>query len=318
MILDPKSRVPVPPHPHNRREPLPGQQRKLAAGNQSALRAVEVIRQNPSYRLAEQDANLLTRNDMRGPRLEIEYLKPEIILADHDVNRTIVVFGSTRIPEPASARRNVEELRTAQAENAGTTDLARRVAIAERILAKSHYYDVAREFGRLIGRAGRGTGSLSVTIMTGGGPGLMEAANRGACDVGAKSVGLNIDLPHEQFPNPYITPDLCFRFHYFALRKMHLLLRAKALVAFPGGYGTLDELFEVLTLIQTRKLKPFPIVLVGETYWRRAIDLDFLVDEGAIDPEDRELFWFAESATEIWEGILHWYEMAGEALVSKP
>ena len=151
--------------------------------------------------------------------------------------------------------------------------------------------------------------------MTGGGPGLMEAANRGACDVGAKSVGLNINLPYEQFPNPYITPDLCFRFHYFALRKMHLLLRAKALVAFPGGYGTLDELFEVLTLIQTRKIKPFPIALVGEAYWRRAVDLDFLVDEGTIDPEDRELFWFAESATEIWDGILHWYQMSGEALV---
>ena len=194
----------------------------------------------------------------------------------------------------------------------------RGLTITERILAKSHYYEVAREFGRLVAVSNHGAHKKHTVIVTGGGPGMMEAANRGACDVGAKSVGLNINLPHEQFPNPYITPDLCFRFHYFALRKMHLLLRAKALVAFPGGYGTLDELFEVLTLIQTRKLKPFPIVLVGETYWRRAVDLDFLVDEGAIDPEDRELFWFAESATEIWEGILHWYEMAGEALVSKP
>ena len=132
----------------------------------------------------------------------------------------------------------------------------------------------------------------------------MEAANRGAFDVGAKSVGLNISLPHEQYPNPYVTPELCFSFHYFALRKLHFLLRAKALVAFPGGYGTLDELFEVLTLIQTRKIKPIPVVLVGEAYWRRAVDIDFLVDEGVIDSEDRELFWFAETAQEIWDGIL--------------
>jgi uncharacterized protein (TIGR00730 family) len=150
--------------------------------------------------------------------------------------------------------------------------------------------------------------------MTGGGPGMMEAANRGAFDVGAKSVGLNISLPHEQYPNPYVTPELCFSFHYFALRKLHFLLRAKALVAFPGGYGTLDELFEVLTLIQTRKIKPIPVVLVGEAYWRRAVDFDFLVHEGVIDVEDRELFWFAETAQEIWNGILRWHDASGEPL----
>jgi len=150
--------------------------------------------------------------------------------------------------------------------------------------------------------------------MTGGGPGMMEAANRGAFDVGAKSVGLNISLPHEQYPNPYVTPELCFSLHYFALRKLHLLQRAKALVAFPGGYGTLDELFEVLTLIQTRKIRPIPVVLVGEAYWRRAVDVDFLVDEGVIDSEDRELFWFAETAEEIWNGILHWHDTSGEPL----
>jgi hypothetical protein len=151
-------------------------------------------------------------------------------------------------------------------------------------------------------------------VVTGGGPGIMEAANRGAFDIGAKSVGLNISLPHEQYPNPYITPDLSFSFHYFAMRKLHFLLRAKALVAFPGGYGTFDELFEVLTLVQTRKIKPIPVVLVGESYWRRAINLDFLVDEGVIDQEDRELFWFAETAQEIWNGILHWYDISGEPL----
>ena len=143
---------------------------------------------------------------------------------------------------------------------------------------------------------------------------MMEAADRGVVDVRAKSVGLNISLPHEQYPNPYVTPELCFSFHYFALRKLHFLLRAKALVAFPGGYGTFDELFEVLTLVHARKIKPIPVVLVGETYWRRAVDLDFLVDEGVIDPEDRDLFWFAETAEEIWNGILHWHDASGEPL----
>ena len=142
----------------------------------------------------------------------------------------------------------------------------------------------------------------------------MEAANRGAFDIGAKSVGLNISLPHEQYPNPYVTPELCFSFHYFALRKLHFLLRAKALVAFPGGYGTFDELFEVLTLVQTRKIKPIPVVLVGESYWRQAVDMDFLVDEGVIDAEDRDLFWFAETAQEIWDGILCWHDASGEPL----
>lgn len=146
----------------------------------------------------------------------------------------------------------------------------------------------------------------------------MEAANRGAFDVGAKSVGLNISLPHEQYPNPYVTPELCFSFHYFAMRKLHFLLRAKALVAFPGGYGTLDELFEVLTLIQTRKIKPIPVVLVGEAYWRRAVDIDFLVDEGVIDSEDRDLFWFAETAEEIWTGIQRWHDASGSPLHAAP
>ena len=143
---------------------------------------------------------------------------------------------------------------------------------------------------------------------------MMEAANRGAWEAGAKSIGLNITLPHDQYPNPYLTPGLCFRFHYFALRKLHFLLRAKALVAFPGGYGTLDELFETLTLIQTRKIKPLPVILVGESYWRKAIDFDFLAEEGVIDEEDRELFWFAETAIDIWEGILQWHEANGTPL----
>jgi len=173
---------------------------------------------------------------------------------------------------------------------------------------------VAREFGRLVSEANLHRDSDRAVVMTGGGPGIMEAANRGAFDVGAESVGLNIQLPHEQYPNPYITTDLCFSFRYFALRKLHFLRRAKALVAFPGGYGTFDELFEVLTLVQTRKIRPIPVVLVGESYWRRAVDLDFLADEGVIDPEDQDLFWYAETAQEIWDGILHWHRACGEPL----
>ncbi|HLJ65675.1 MAG TPA: LOG family protein, partial [Stellaceae bacterium] len=155
-----------------------------------------------------------------------------------------------------------------------------------------------------------------IMIMTGGGPGIMEAANRGAHDVGAPSIGLNIRLPREQYPNPYLTPDLAFRFHYFAIRKLHFIMRARALVAFPGGYGTMDELFEVLTLAQTRKMSPVPVILVGESYWRRVFDPDYLVAEGVIEPEDRDLFWYAESAQEAWDDILHWYEAAGEPLLS--
>ena len=155
-----------------------------------------------------------------------------------------------------------------------------------------------------------------LVAQTGGGPGMMEAANRGVHDVGGKTIGLNITLPHEQYPNPYITPALCFQFHYFALRKLHFMLRARALVAFPGGFGTLDELFETLTLIQTRKIKPVPVVLVGERYWRKAFDIDFLVDEGVIDAEDRDLFWYAETAEDIWHGLLLWYERNGAPLIA--
>ena len=306
-----RTRVP-PPHPDRRREPLPEQQPKATQDDPHALQAIRAILDSPSYRLAEGDVDFLARDDVRGPRLQLEYLKPDTVLREHGVEHTIVVFGSTRIPEPGAARRQVETLRAEQAADPMNGDLKRRLGVAERMLAKSHYYEVAREFGRLVGRAS--LDGTPIMVMTGGGPGMMEAANRGACDVGAKSVGLNINLPHEQFPNPYITPGLCFRFHYFALRKLHFLLRAKALVAFPGGYGTIDELFEVLTLSQTRKIQPIPVVLVGESYWRRAIDMDFLVDEGVIDPEDRELFWFAETAEEAWSGILDWYKDCGMPL----
>ncbi len=314
MTANKRPEVPAPAHPRERREPLPWHRPKPAEEDPGAPRAVQAIRESPTYRLAERDADFIERADIRGARLQIEYLKADVILAEQHIDHTIVVYGSTRIVEPAAARRNVETLRAAVRSAPDNAELSVRLAMAERILAKSHYYDVAREFGRLVGAAGRGAERPQMVVMTGGGPGLMEAANRGAFDVGAKSVGLNIELPHEQFPNPYVTPDLCFRFHYFALRKLHLLLRAKALVAFPGGYGTLDELFEVLTLIQTRKIKPIPVVLVGEHFWRRAVDFDHLVEEGVIDLEDRELFWFAENAQEIWDGIVRWYAAFDEPL----
>jgi uncharacterized protein (TIGR00730 family) len=316
MTTDPE--IPTPPDPIERRQALPWQQPKATEEDPDALRRVQAILNSASYRTADADTAFLAEDDLRGVRLQLDYLKTELLLREHGIHQTIVVFGSTRICEPAAARRKVEALRALVAADADNSELQSKLRIAERILAKGHYYEVARQFGRLVGKANSVAHQHRTTVVTGGGPGVMEAANRGTFDVGAKSVGLNIVLPHEQYPNPYITPELCFSFHYFALRKLHFLLRAKALVAFPGGYGTLDELFEVLTLIQTRKMKPIPVVLVGEAYWRRAVDLDFLVEEGVIDPEDRELFWFAETAEEVWNGILHWHDASGRPLYGTP
>jgi hypothetical protein len=313
--LSGKIAIPPPADPDRRQQPLPWHRPKSPDEDPDAPSRIRAILASASYVLAEQDLAFLARDEARGVRLQIEFLKPETLLAEQAIRDTVVVYGGTRILEPAAARRSVEVLRQALETDPRNTILIRKLAVAERILAKSRYYEIAREFGRLVGSSRSNDGSRSeLVIMTGGGPGIMEAANRGAFEVGAKSIGLNISLPHEQYPNPYITPELCFQFHYFALRKMHFLLRAKALVAFPGGFGTLDELFEVLTLVQTRKIKPVPIVLVGEEYWRRAIDLGFLADEGVIDAEDRELFWFAETANEIWCSILDWYDACGTPL----
>jgi len=304
--------------PVKRHEALPWQQPKASEEDPEALRRVQAILDGPSYHQADRDPEFLARDNVRGVRLQIDYLKPELLLEEHNIRQTIVVFGSTRICEPRAAVRKIEALRSSLAADPNNFELQRQLAVAERINAKSHYYEVAREFGRLVSSANCGDRKSRTVIATGGGPGMMEAANRGAFDVGAKSVGLNISLPHEQYPNPYITPELCFCFHYFALRKLHFLLRAKALVAFPGGYGTFDELFEVLTLVQTRKIKPIPVILVGEAYWRRAFNIDFLVEEGVIDQEDRDLFSFAETAQEIWNDIIGWYDASGEPLHGTP
>jgi uncharacterized protein (TIGR00730 family) len=294
---------------------LPWQEPKPRDDDPAAPERVRRLLESPTYRQADRDPDFLDLDATRGVRLQIDYLKPELGLLQRGVEQTIVVFGSTRIREPAAARRNVDVLRRALAASSEDPEIRRRLNGAERLLEKSRYYDVARELGRLVGECGASTGNCRVLLMTGGGPGIMEAANRGAYDVGAPSIGLNISLPHEQYPNPYVAPDLCFRFHYFAMRKLHFLLRARALVAFPGGYGTFDEVFETLTLVQSRTIVPVPVVLVGESYWRRAFDIDFLVDEGVIEAEDRELFWYAETAEQIWQTILDWNVRNGTPLV---
>ena len=309
------ARVPAPPDPRLRQTPLPDFQPKPAEEDPGAPERVAAILASPTYRSPDDDPEFLARGEVRGVRLQLDYLKAEKLLEEKGIHHTVVIFGSTRISEPAAAAKRVAECEAAHAAAPNDAEIARRLAIARRIRAKSRYYDVARAFGRLVASTDRRFRGQRLVVTTGGGPGIMEAANRGAFDAGADTIGLNITLPREQFPNPYVTPELCFRFHYFALRKLHFLLRAKALVAFPGGFGTFDELFELLTLMQTRTIKPMPVVLVGEEYWRGAVDFDYLADEGVIDSEDRDLFWFADTAEEIWEGILAWHAANGEPLL---
>jgi len=305
---------PRPPHPEYRREPLPQSHPKSGREDPGAPARIQTLLEAPSYRRADHDTDFLERDEVRGLRLQLDYLKPELLMQEEQVGHTIVVFGSTRIVEPASAAQRVSTLEQRLRDHPGDPGLQRRLAQARRTLDNSRYYEVARAFGRLVGESGNGPQDSRLVVMTGGGPGMMEAASRGAFEAGAKTIGLNIDLPHEQFPNPYITPALCFRFRYFALRKMHFLHRARALVVFPGGFGTLDELFETLTLIQTRTIRPVPVVLIGRAFWEQAVNFDFLQDEGVIDIEDRDIFWFAETAEEAWAGILDWYGKCGEAL----
>ncbi len=309
--------VPQPPHPQRRREPLPESHPKGREDDPRAPEAIRALLESPSYRRADQDTSFLERDESRGLRLNLEYMKPELLLSEHNIKHTIVVFGSTRITEPASARRHVEQLEHQLQGTPADAELQRRLRSAHRILDNSRYYTLAREFGQLVAGSTSGPNDGRLVIMTGGGPGIMEAANRGAFERDALTAGLNIDLPHEQFPNPYISPRLCFRFRYFALRKLHFMRRARALVAFPGGFGTMDELFEALTLIQTRTIRPLPVVLVGRKYWERVIDFEFLMDEGVIDSEDREIFWYAETAQQVWQGILDWYARCDEPLFDR-
>ena len=221
---------------------------------------------------------------------------------------TIVVFGGTQIVEQHEAEQRLAADRAALADDPDSAQRQRAVARSERILAKVKFYDAAREFSQIVSAANQHSALREYVIVTGGGPGIMEAANRGAFDVGAKSIGLNITLPHEQAPNPYITPALCFQFHYFALRKMHFLMRAKALVVFPGGFGTLDELFDALTLRQTGKLQKIPIILFGRKYWQQVINFQFLADEGVVADADLNLIHYAETAQDAWDSIVRFHQ----------
>jgi uncharacterized protein (TIGR00730 family) len=253
-----------------------------------------------SYTLAYQDVDFLLRDELRAVRLQVELLKPELILKEQHIESTIVIFGSARIPDPEKAEAQLVAVQAEYRENSTDRELARRVDAARKALDNSKYYDEARKLGNLISR---NTVKDRWVVITGGGPGIMEAANRGAHEAGVPSIGMNIVLPFEQAPNPYITPDLNFQFHYFAIRKMHLLMRAKSLVVFPGGFGTLDELFETLTLIQTKKVSPIPVLLFGRSFWQRIVNFEALAEEGTISPKDLALFTYVETAEEAWEII---------------
>ncbi|MEZ5504313.1 MAG: TIGR00730 family Rossman fold protein [Halioglobus sp.] len=257
-----------------------------------------------SYRLAFADNDFMLREELRPARLQLEFLKPELVQQDQGINSTVVIFGSARIPDPDTAQARLAQAQALADAAPGDAELEQKLAIARRVHANSAYYQEARKLGAMITRD---TPACDMVVVTGGGPGIMEAANRGAMEAGGKSIGLNIQLPFEQQPNPYITPQLCFQFHYFAIRKMHFLKRARALVACPGGFGTLDELFDALTLIQTRKIAPLPVLLLGSRYWRRVIDFEALVEEGAISHQDLQLFEYVDTAEEAWDTIRAFY-----------
>ncbi|MEG3164606.1 TIGR00730 family Rossman fold protein [Sphingomonas sp. PB2P19] len=258
--------------------------------------------QHPAYRLAFQDMDFLLREDLRPVRFQLELLKTELVLDEAKIASTFVFYGSARIPEPAKAQALLE---------LATDDASRK--IAQSLVDKSKYYDVARELAAKVSVLPRDSnGWRQFVVCSGGGPSIMEAANRGASDVGAESIGLNIVLPHEQAPNPYVTPSLSVQFHYFALRKMHFLLHARALAAFPGGFGTFDELFELLTLIQTGKIQPIPVLLFGRSFWQRVINFDALVEEGVVSEKDLGIFKYVETADEAWDAVQSFYRERAE------
>ena len=257
--------------------------------------------ESEAYKLAFQDSEFLLREDLRPVRFQLELLKPELLLNEANIGSTFVFYGSARIPSPEMADALVA---------AATND--EQLAIAERLKAKAPYYDIARELARLASACECDkAGKRHFVVCSGGGPSIMEAANRGAADAGEDSIGLNIVLPHEQLPNPYVTPELSFQFHYFALRKMHFLLRARAVAVFPGGFGTFDEMFELLTLIQTGKVRPLPILLFGREFWTRMVNFPGLVEEGVIAPHDLDLIHWCEDPGEAWEYVMDFYEGRG-------
>jgi uncharacterized protein (TIGR00730 family) len=255
--------------------------------------------QNSAYRLAFRDIDFLLREELRPVRFQLELLKPDMLLDEAQVGSTLVVYGSARIPSPEHCEAAMQTATTPE-----------RKAVIERLVAKSRYYEEARKLARIASECGIvEKGMRQFVVCSGGGPSIMEAANRGAADAGADSIGLNIVLPHEQAPNDYVTPELSFQFHYFALRKMHFLLRARAVAVFPGGFGTFDEFFELLTLIQTGKMKPIPVLLFGRDYWNRIINFDAMAEEGVINPNDTELFYWVETADEAWQKVVEFYDL---------
>jgi uncharacterized protein (TIGR00730 family) len=257
--------------------------------------------ESEAYKLAFQDTEFLLRPDLRPVRFQLELLKPELLMNEARIASMFVFYGSARVPEPAKAQALLEAARTDQEQK-----------IAERLVAKAHYYDEARKLARIASRFPvDDEGNRHFVVCSGGGPSFMEAANRGAADEGQESVGLNIVLPHEQLPNRFVTPDLSFQFHYFALRKMHFLLRARAVAVFPGGFGTFDEMFELLTLIQTGKVRPMPVLLFGRDYWNRVVDFEALVEEGVISPHDLDLISWCETAEEAWDAVCAEYDVCG-------
>ncbi len=258
--------------------------------------------QHPAYRLAFQDMDFLLREDLRPVRFQLELLKTQLVMDEAKIGSTFVFYGSARIPEPAKAQALLD---------LASDEKSRK--IAESLVAKSKYYEVARELAAKVSVLPRDShGWRQFVVCSGGGPSIMEAANRGAADVGAESVGLNIVLPHEQAPNPYVTPSLSVQFHYFALRKMHFLLHARALAAFPGGFGTFDELFELLTLIQTGKIEPIPVLLFGRTFWNRVVNFEALVEEGVVSEKDLGIFHYVETADEAWDVVQRFYRERAE------
>ncbi|TYR29866.1 LOG family protein [Mesorhizobium microcysteis] len=247
----------------------------------------------PAYRLAWDDEEFMTRRELRAVRLQLELLKPEMMLAERGIRSTVVLFGGARIPEPG-----------------GEAWAAKNETQRKNLEANARYYEEARQFARLCSVESAKTYYREFVVVTGGGPGVMEAGNRGAADCGAPSIGLNIVLPHEQAPNLYVTPELCFNFHYFAIRKMHFIMRAKAVAVFPGGFGTMDEFFETLTLIQTGRMERVPVILFGKEFWSRAVDLDYLAEQGTISPGDQHIINAVDTADEAWTIIKDFYEIA--------
>lgn len=261
-----------------------------------------------SYRLAYSDPEFLHRDDLRAVRLQLEWLKPDLIQEELDINSTAVIFGGARFQEHHESQLQLEEAEQTLSLEPDNPQLIKKHRIAQNKVKNSQFYDEARKLSHQITQASQASGGKDFVIVTGGGPGIMEAANRGAADAGGKSIGLNIVLPYEQKPNPYVTPGLCFQFHYFAIRKMHFLKRARALISCPGGFGTLDELFDTLTLIQTHKIQPVPVILMGREYWTQLINFEFLVEQGAIDEQDLQLFHLVDNAEQAWDILeKHWF-----------